>query len=691
MKAGSGKWKVVVLVCVSIALHFPFSSFHSLKAQVRNSGTATIAPVGGSTRPRTTGANNNGAIPGNPFQDDSTTRDSNEVKGLVYHKETPDSVLRNQVFMFHYNPTGVKIDELWNPTLDPTGAQFADRLDALNGNYYLGKGIVGQPHYALFHTLAGGLDLQPQPDPNTGYTKRSHNIWLYQTMTPYTLLGYQSSLDKDYQVRVAHTQNIKPGWNLAFDYNLICPEGVYTSSGVKNHYLDATTNYFSPDSRLQAVAGIIWQSFNIDENGGIADDAYLTISANRAGVPVNLYGSGTLHRESEMFGRVSYNLVRQVDSYRQRDSIVPRHINDTLTVFDTVKLTDTIPVSTPRVFNAGVIGLSVDRDRRKRVFTDSTLWTLTSASLFWTNDAYPDHRWRNPMKLKGGIVLEHVGYILYGDTSRYLSLTPFLEAELAIGPCTLSLGAENEMKNGATDYLYSAQFRLPFDPAGTTLLSLSATAQRRAPDDLYMHDALVNQGLHLRSQTSQRYELQLTSGHWLDLMVRASHLSHNTWYDTALLVHEGSQPLWLYQAALTTRISVGWLHLDMQQLLQHTTDAIQMPVPLWASKNSLYADFRLFSRVLRLQTGIDMRYHTPFRSPAYDYRTGLFCHQDATTVGGYIWGDVFINMQVKRATFYLKAGHVNALWEAHPTYFLLPHYPGRRFGLYWGLTWHFFD
>ena len=60
-------------------------------------------------------------------------------------------------------------------------------------------------------------------------------------------------------------------------------------------------------------------------------------------------------------------------------------------------------------------------------------------------------------------------------------------------------------------------------------------------------------------------------------------------------------------------------------------------------------------------------------------------------MGGYLWGDLFINLQVKRASIYLKAGHINAIWETHPTYFLLPHYPGRRFGLYWGITWNFFD
>lgn len=633
----------------------------------------------------------------NPFgNNDSTFRDTNEVKGLVYHKETPDSVLQKQVFMFHYEPLSTKINSVWNPTLDPTGVQHADRLDAINGNYYLGKGTVGQPHIALFPTLAAGLEHRLQPDPNIGYAKRRDNIWLFQTMTPYTLLSYNSSLDKDYVVRIGHTQNIRPGWNIAFDYNLICPEGVYTSSGDKNHYLDATTNYFSPDSRIQAAFGVIWQSFNIDENGGISDDRYLTdrLQSNRAGIPVNIYNSGTVHRERAAFGKVSYNLVQQVTRYRHRDSLAVRTVGDTMTIVDTILVTDTILAAKPHVLNAGIIGIEACYDHRKRLFVDSTLWTHRSMTVYWTNDAYPDHRWRNPVKLTLGIKPQYVKAIIDGTGKMELTslLDPFVKTAIAVGRSTLRAEAILGGNFGTLpDYHYGGSLDLPFDSAGSTTLHLMAVAERQYPDVRILYDAKTAQGLDLRPQKKESFVLNLESGRWLDATVRATHLSHNVWYDTTMAVCVGSTPLWLYQASFTMHLKFGWLHLDMQQLLQHTTDSIQLPLPLWASKNSLYADLRLFHRALRLQTGVDVRYHTAFHSPAYDYQTGLFYHQDEVQVGNYLWGDLFVNIQVKRASIYVKAGHLNALWEMNPNYFLLPHYPGRKFGLYWGITWNFFD
>ena len=176
----------------------------------------------------------------------------------------------------------------------------------------------------------------------------------------------------------------------------------------------------------------------------------------------------------------------------------------------------------------------------------------------------------------------------------------------------------------------------------------------------------------------------------VDLDVSASHMNHNVWYDSTLSVVSGSSDLWLCQAALLVRLQWRWLHLDMLQILQHSTDKVQADVPLLASKNSIYADFTLFRNALRMQIGADVRYFSSFASDTYDPATGLFYMQN-TEVGDYLWADAFINLQIKRASIYVKAGHFNALWENHPRYFLLPHYPGTRFGLFWGMTWNFFD
>ena len=686
--------KRIVVCCVLVFTLCFFFNIPTAYGQVlrptNTGGLSSVTRGGTGTSSSAPGGQNNSPFPNS----DTTSRiDTSAVKGLVFHTETPDSVLRQKVFLFHYRPTHIWIDKVWNPSLDPTGVQLSEPLDALNGNYYLGKGSLGHPHVATFPILSNGLGIHLQPDIYEGYYMTDKNIDFYQTLTPYTVLSYGSSLNKDYNVRVSHTQNILPGWNVAFTYRLFNPEGTFAYSGASNHYLNANTNYFSKDSRMQLAAGIIRHSFTIDENGGIAYDSIFSqgLQSNLNGIPVNINNAASTQKDLTAFGRLTYSLTRQSTLYRHRDSIAAHMVNDSVTVYDTVDITDTIALRTPKVFNAGVIGLALNHDRRKRVFGDSTLWREQSFSLFWSNDAYPTHRWHNPMKVTLGISPRRITAVIAGDTMQYATLlNPFARTEVKIWKAILDIEAErrvNPLSQNRNDSRVEASLQIPFDSTGMSFLNLSAVNQLQGIDLHLVHDYNGT----LRSIASQRYTLQLKHKEIINFNLTANHLSHNTWYDTSLNVIEGNHALWLLQAALTLRLSVGPLHLDMQQLVQHTTDANQIPVPLWSSKNSLYADFYLFHRTLRAQVGTDVRYHTAYHAPLYDPYSGLFLHQDEYNIGNYIWADLFVNMQVKRASIYIKAGHVNAIWETQPNYFLLPHYPGQNFGVFWGMNWVFFD
>ena len=711
------KNRLPLLICVSLFFILFSSNITPLSAQkpTRSSIGSNSRGELGNLRQGLSSQNRQNNRSGN---DSIAHSDTSATKGLIFVEETPDSVLRNKVFFFYYLPREVKINEVWNPSLDPTGVQFSDPLDAFNGNYYLSKGILGHPNLSISPIYGNSLSQSLQNDEMAGYAKTPTNIRLYQTMTPYTVLSYNSSLKKDYRVNVSHTQNIKPGWNFSFDYQLMCPDGVLSSSGAKNHFLDATTNYFSSDSRLQVQAGFIWQSFTIDENGGLVNDSLFTSNAmsNFSGLPVRYTNSGSKHLRHDVFGRATYNLVRQVERVRERDSLAVRfdtiQADSIVQILDTLIVTDTLRVGHPRIFNAGIFGVEARYHRQKRASyisgnNDSTLWSEASATLFWTNDAYPDYRWHNPLKITIGLTPKHISATLRRDTlSAFETLTstsalnPFATVEL--GSQYMFLRMEGELDNTLlslnnnikeSDYRLGGTFSFLFDSTRKSGLDLSLILQQQHPTIrmLHLYNYTLNPintyrlGAHffLTRDTANGVRL-------LDIDVHSTRMSHNVWYDSTLAIHTGSQRLWLSQAALTLRLAWGWFHVDMQQLLQHSTDKSQVEVPLWTSKNSIYSDFTLFGRALRMQFGIDIRYFTPFHPDGYDPATGLF-FQQGTEVGGYLWGDVFLNLQIKRASIYLKAGHLNALWENQPRYFLLPHYPGQKFGLFWGLTWHFFD
>ena len=295
-----------------------------------------------------------------------------QPKGIEYHEDIPDTTLQHSVYLFRYDPLAVKIKVVDYPSLDPTGVQYIDALDAMNGNYYLSRGMVGQQHLALYQTFGDALHYRMAPDVNLGYRVRPENLWLIQTKRPYTLLSYASSIEKEHRVLLTHSQNIMPRWNIAFNYKLINPQGNYSSSSATNHYIDATTNYYSRDARYQVTAGIIWERFRIDENGGITDDSIFTNRAirNEGGVPVLLENMGSVDKNLTAFAKQSFNTVRPIDRYRKRmtvDTILrfdtlyspdtdpdKRMLIDTVTVYDTTYTYDTVAPLRPMVVNTGV-------------------------------------------------------------------------------------------------------------------------------------------------------------------------------------------------------------------------------------------------------------------------------------------------------------------------------------------------
>ena len=673
--------------------------------------------------------------------DTTVQSDTSSVDGMLggieYHEEVPDSVLQASIFFFHRLPREVKIMALEHPELTPTGAQFCDPLDALNGGYYLNVSELGHPHYSLFPTFEGAPGLGYKANVYPLFYKTPENIYFYQVQKPYTVLAYHSSLNKDYQLHVTHTQNINDHWNYALDYHLFSPTGAFANSSATDHLVDLTTHYFSHDARYQLAAAFIWQKYVLGENNGLSNlDAYIGKRiSNMSGLPVNETRRMSLTGDLTLMVRQSFNTVRQFVWYRpiRQQAVDTVVVNDTLhiTHYDTV-IGDTVVVDSiitishyqlrdsivgydtlqphkPHAYNTGVFALDLQWDKQKYRYVDSTLFNRITATLYWTNDAYPDHRWRNPLKLFGGIrpqlALLRLDPLVYADsTLRQMAIYPFARVELSPWPAA-ELNVLAEATPNMADYNLDAQLTFPLrDSLGVSRqqFSLRAVIKACSPELVYTaqnqrHDHY--QPVDLHPVGTQRLELDYSRANLLDLHLAAQRIIHNIWLEQRTL-NDGSTTLvtcqpdgsaLLLQGRLSLRLSMaGWLHYDMQQIVQYSSNQDLIRVPLFASKNSIYSDFHLFHRVLHTQVGIDLRYHTLFKADGYDPALGLFYRQDDVEVGNYLWVDLFVNLQIKRATIYAKAGHLNSYLEQQ-AHCIIPGYPSKQFGFYFGVTWKFFD
>lgn len=683
-----------------------------------SNGFAQFVPVNESTFNRGGNTGNMNGNMNNPFPSSTNSDDSDTLpKGIIFDYEViPDSTLLNSVYYFYLKPLDAKIYYAFHPTLQPDYIEQSDYLFAFNNNYYLNTGNVGSPHISLYPDYGKDITFNYQPSVFDGYGYSLKNLPFYQTERPYTVLSFYNSLISDYQVRVVHTQNLTQRWNIALHYDLINSEGAYANQKTLNNYLGATTNYYSKNLRYQVKGGIIWKKLNIQENGGITSDSLFTdnIQTNRSGIPVYMYDGSTRYNSFTAVAHQSYNFARKIGTFVSTDTIVSEGDSTSFIV----NCDTTVRKGSP--FNIGVLSHQITLDNTKRnfyhrnidplyypnIYVDSTN-TFDSVSylkienlLFWSNDAYKDYDYKNPFKLSVGIrhicAQRTLTYGLYNEVQSLWinSLLPFAKADISLGKFAINLFVEKTVSNfivAQDNNLLKAKLSYT---ANDHVVSISAYNSHKSPDLFYYN--YFGNNYHWANREYERIhtnniEFEYNWKDNIELSSGVTNAQNMVWLDTNSLPFQTDKSAWLAQTKLSTNLELGIFHWRTFNLLQFTSNSDVFRVPTFACKHSYFVDFKMFKNAMAVQTGIDLRYNTAFYADAYNPAMAAFYRQNEVEIGNYLWADIFVSLQIKHATIFLKLLHINALWEKNPTYFMLPHYPGQDFTLQWGFVWKFFD
>lgn len=704
---------------------------------------------GGGTQSNT-GTGGNSGFPG-MHDDDSTHEDHNEPKGIDYnYVEETDSALVNAVFMFHRTFRSHKVSSFCHPSLNPEGVACVDRLYDVFEPFYLSAGGMGHAHQNIDATsLLGGVQFSTvgifRSDIFSGYGFNLSNADFYQTLRPYTRLVYGGSLNKDNQLQVTHTQNINPRWNVAFNYNLIRRDGVWARSGVSDNSFSVTTNYYSPDAGYQMQAAVVYNNMANEEDGGVASDEQFIQSshANIAGIPVNLYESSSRWKTLELYLHQTWNRELQFDRVKSRtvkihyDSIVTVEREDTAFV-DTMHLVadsivgyDTSFARRPRVMNRGVWGMDATYAFNGRTFVNretpvvdsiSQKYYLLQVDLYHTNDAYNDARWHNPFKYTWGVKVDvpaHWHQGLNRIDATVVRMAPFIDLKASLDKYYVNAHASVSVLDGfnQTECLgqspvrYDADLKMGRKFAKGQDVYVGLASRRVNPQwlwlggndisDNYMdiQQAKLDYLFHPQKDSSRCYfigrvELSVSNvaGYQWFVLDSVSHI--NGFLENTRLVSmssplsQGSTPL--YQARMEARLHLGWFCYDMQHLVQYADQNI-IRCPLYAGKNSFYANFHMFGKALHVNAGFDVRYHTAYHADAYSPEYGVFYRQDEALVGNYPWLDAFVTLRIKQANIYVRATHINSFLNRERRDFVIPHYPSEDLGVFFGVIWQFFN
>ena len=161
--------------------------------------------------------------------------------------------------------------------------------------------------------------------------------------------------------------------------------------------------------------------------------------------------------------------------------------------------------------------------------------------------------------------------------------------------------------------------------------------------------------------------------------------------NAAVRQHSGN--IQVFTAMLQQKLKLGIFHLDGEVAYQKSSEPSILPLPELSAYGNLYLHAGLVKNVLKVSLGADVRYFTKYNAPDYSPVIGQFYLQNpenTVAIGGCPMVNVYANLHWKRTRIFVMMYNVNQN-SGNSRYFLAPHYPISPRLLKLGISWNFFD
>lgn len=157
------------------------------------------------------------------------------------------------------------------------------------------------------------------------------------------------------------------------------------------------------------------------------------------------------------------------------------------------------------------------------------------------------------------------------------------------------------------------------------------------------------------------------------LNIGVENLQNYIYFNEKCLPTQHGGSVQVFSASLNQNFKLGVLHWDNKLTYQTSSDESVIPLPKLSVYSNLYLLFKV-AKVLDVQFGIDCDYFTKYKSVNYQPATMVFYNQNEIEVGNYPFMNLYANMKLDKARFYVMFSHINQGMTGNE-YFIMPHYP----------------
>jgi hypothetical protein len=509
----------------------------------------------------------------------------------------------------------------------------------------------------------------------------------YNTTRPYSELNYLLGSRAEQMINLVHTQNVKPNWNLGIQYRLINSPGLFQNANSNHNSYRFTSWYQSPNKRYQNFVVLVGNKLQSGENGGIKTNGnYLDSTGydERSGIPTQLGVAPVNNRNffetnigtGTFFTTATY-LLRQQYDLGQKDSIVtdstviplfyPRLRLEHTISYNTYKyrFKDNQVVDSAYYKNNYGIDMRLPRD----TFFMQDYWTelindfsiyqfpdaknaqqfvKVGASLQMLNGKFDsgrvttkDHNfflhgeYRNRTRNKKWDIEAsgrfYVNGMNAGDYDAFVSLQRFISQRIGY----LRAGFQNTNRTPSFVYNQASSFYLP--AAAPLTFSKENITNIFATLDM------------------PRLRLRLSGSYYL--------VTNLTYFKSKLQPDQSGKLFNLLRVTAEKQFPLGkrgWNWRTWIILQQRAGDG-PVNVPLFTTRNTIGYDGNLGFKNLAISFGLEARYFSAYKAPAYSPLLGQYYYQDSVNVklsvpelNGYM------HFRIKSFNAYIRAENLSA-------------------------------
>jgi len=173
------------------------------------------------------------------------------------------------------------------------------------------------------------------------------------------------------------------------------------------------------------------------------------------------------------------------------------------------------------------------------------------------------------------------------------------------------------------------------------------------------------------------------------LKINIENIKQYIYFNAESLPSQFAGNIQVIAADLKQDFHVGKFTLENNLVYQVCSHKTYLPLPMLSLYHNLHVDMKWF-KVLSVQVGANMRYHTKYYAPAYMPATGQFHTQTDLLIGDFPVVSAYINCHLKRTRFFIEYFHLNQKFM-NTAYFSMPNYPLNPALVKIGLSWNFYD